>query len=102
MCDASQLPPDRLVLSITSMVVQLELLDIRCRGKLCFAGYVSFPGQPGPEGSSVADSPPPMYSILLLRFLLKGCTGSIFHHPCAMLCAAHKHQCAPPALSPLL
>ena len=29
MCDASQLPPDRLVLSITSMVVQLELLDIR-------------------------------------------------------------------------
>ena len=28
MCDASRLPPDRLVLSITSMVVQLELLDI--------------------------------------------------------------------------
>ena len=27
MCDASQLPPDRLVLSITSMAVQLELLD---------------------------------------------------------------------------
>ena len=29
MCDSSQLPPDRLVLSITSVVVQLELLDIR-------------------------------------------------------------------------
>ena len=29
MCDTSQLPPDRLVLSITSVVVQLELLDIR-------------------------------------------------------------------------
>ena len=29
MCDASQLRPDRLVLSITSVVLQLELLDIR-------------------------------------------------------------------------
>ena len=29
MCDARQLPPDRLVLSITFMVVQCELLDIR-------------------------------------------------------------------------
>ena len=29
MCDAGQLPPDTLVLSITSMVVQLEHLDIR-------------------------------------------------------------------------
>ena len=29
MCNASQLPPDRLVLSITSMVVQLALLDSR-------------------------------------------------------------------------
>ena len=43
MCDASQFPPDRLVLSITSMVVQLELLDFRnvlsgsCKGRIAMS-----------------------------------------------------------------
>ena len=83
---------------VMSGLIQSTGAEVSC----ALQGYVSFPGQLGRGCSSVADSPPPRCSILLLRVLLKGCTGSIFHHPCAMFCAAHKHQCAPPALPPLL